>query len=271
MDKKIISLLPKGIEDLNYKIVIGKKKYVLKIFSLNRTFLQIKSYLNALVIFKKAGIPVPSLLETAKSSCVMEFFQGKDFEEIKPSRKDILAIVLNLTKIHSLEFKIAPNYDSWGTANLLGEYKLKRKYLTKKDLNLIDPIINQFQKINLASFPRCIIHGDLNKTNILKNKRGQYCLLDLGCLDFNARIVDVAIFLAQFCLDLKLNLEKNREIINLATGHYQKFHKLEKKELHSLPILIKATYAAYIIQSSYLKINKWLSLDRRLLKKLKDL
>src|SRR6266516_3741018 len=257
-------LIGDGYEELNIRAVSSKGTYIIKIFSRDKTYDTIRDYVNALVEFSKAGIPVPNLLEangdylwkTAGTNgttylCVMEFFNGKNFVGVKPSQEDLRELTKYLAKIHALRFQIKRNYESWGTNNLVKEFEYKKPYLAPEDLRLIQPIVDQFREIDFNSFRRGIIHGDLQKQHVLKNAQGALCILDLGCVDFNAVIIDLAIFIAHFCFDVESTHEV-RDAYRLIVDEYIKYYELNQSELRSLPLLIKATYAMYLMTPRYL-------------------
>ncbi len=281
---KVISWEPikEGYEELNIKVKTHKGFYVIKIFSKGKKYATIRGNIEGLINFSKARIPVPKLIPIGNHFlyktrgkkgdtyiCVMEFFNGMNFQEIGPTKKDIVVITKELAKIHMLPFRIHKNYDSWGTANLLAEFEYKKKYLNKKDLSLLKPIVDDFRKIDFNGLRKSIIHGDWQRKHVLKNSEGGYCILDLGVMDFNCRVIDLAIFLALFCFDAKS--EKNNNIFRMVIEQYEKTNKLSTREIKVLPFLIKATYAIYLLGSNYLifcgdksrQTREWLDFGRR--------
>lgn len=258
-----------GYEDLNIKLETGRGKYVVKIFSKEHRLPFIKDYIRFLLLFAESGIPAPRLLRSNKEFlysrtnqtgstylCVMNLFEGKSFNEIPSTPKDLLTITSYLAKIHQLNFKVHKNYDSWGTTHLLEEFPKKKQYLGKNDLALIRPVIEKLQTVDFSEFRKCLIHGSLEKQNVLKNSQGKYCILDLGCLDFNAAVIDLAIFLAAFCLNPALSLDQNRLIYNLVISGYLRTNSLSTLEMDTLPLLIKAAYASYLLAPNYLRVKK---------------
>ncbi len=202
----------------------------------------------------------------------MEFFDGKNFEKIRPSQTDLKTITKYLAKIHLLRFKINRNYDPWGTVNLIKEFLDKKGCLTHQDLRLIEPIVNDFRRINFNKFRKCIIHGDIQRKHILKDKKGNYCILDFGFMDFNAAVIDLAIFIALFCFDVNSSVKDNRKVYSTVVKEYTKTNTLNRDEISSLPLLVRATYAIYTIGSSYLffpkndksvQTKKWLAFGRK--------
>lgn len=121
------SFFEQGYEDLNIRLVTDKSIFVVKIFSKYRPVDFINTYANALTIFHNAGIPVPVLRAynnhhiyavpgTKQTSylCVMDFFDGKQFLELTPQKRDIETITKYLARLHRFSFPIQSDYDSWG-------------------------------------------------------------------------------------------------------------------------------------------------------------
>jgi Ser/Thr protein kinase RdoA (MazF antagonist) len=254
-----------GYEELNIKTKTSKGIFLVKVFSKSKSESTIKDYIKGLQQFQKAGVPTPSLLpggngylygfvEKTRTTylCVMNYFSGETFQQRNVDKIDIERLVTYLSKIHSLSFSIHRNYDSWGTAHLIEEYDKKSKYISNEDNQLIQPIVNEYKTLRFDLFSKSIIHGDLQRTNVLKNQARDYCILDLGCMDFSYPVIDLSIFIAHFCLDD----EGTKTSINLAlykhaVQSYVKERKLNDAELASIPTLVRATYAIYLIAANY--------------------
>ncbi len=271
---KIIQM---GYEDANVILETGKGKYVLKIFSKIKSLSKINDGVKGLVEFRKAGVPTPKLfkakgkylLKIGKSyMCLIGFFTGQSFEGRQVSKKDIGRIVRFMAKIHTLKFQVKHNYDSWGTVNLLREYRLKLKYLSTADKKLVEPVVHEFGKLDFSKLRKSIIHGDLQRHHILKNKN-KFCVIDLGCMDYNASVLDLAIFLALFFP--VGSAVKCREMYGFVMGEYRNNRRLSEAELAAIPTLIKATYAIYLIAATYNKSPYWTEFARGGLKVTKRL
>lgn len=276
-------LIDNGYEELNIKLWTQEGAYVAKIFNKDKSPQIVRDYVKGLNELYKAGIPVPrliladnnSLVEIStrgKSSfcCLMEYFAGESFQSVEPDNGDLREIVRIISKIHQLSFKISENYDSWGTAHLVQEFALKKGYLDREDFELIEPIVSEFQSLRWDGFTKCIVHGDLQRAHVLKDKAGHYCILDLGCMTFGFAAVDLAIFLAFYCIDE--NGEYNKDRYEFSIREYQKMRRLNGDELDALPLLILGTYAIYSIASQHLarsqkdsskQTNDWIAFGKK--------
>ena len=132
-----------------------------------------------------------------------------------------------------------------GIANLHLQYAQKKDALFPDEQTKLEPVISEIRRVKLHAMRQSLIHGALEKENILKNTENALCILDLGCMSYQASILDIATFIANFTL--YLTDDRRKHVIAIILDTYQKIFPLTKEELTALPILIRAQYAAYII------------------------
>lgn len=252
-----------GYQDCNIDLETDKGRFVIKIFSADKTKQRITDVTGGYIKSKKAGIPVPILLETTDGghlmeiaganhpsyACAFAFFEGKPLTKTPVSDEDIVTLTRIMATMHRMQKPIHRYYDTMGIINIAAEYKKRSDALLPGEQTLIIPIINKIQRMNLSAFPQSIIHGTLEKENVLKNSSGELCLLDLGCVDYSASVLDIATFLANFTL--YVTDEKRKHITRLVIDTYQAERPLTPSELTALPTLIRAQFAAYIIGMTY--------------------
>jgi len=252
--------ITEGYEDANFLFETSRNKYVLKIFAKTRSILNIKSYSKLLVGAQKAKVqslqPIRGkngYLGKIKQTrfVITEFFIGRNFRNSTPSLLDIRIITKELVKLNSLNFKFYESYDSWSNAHLVCEFKKNKNKLDQATVNYLDPTVKALNKLNTRGFSRSIIHGDLQPLHIFKNNQGRYCLIDYGCARNDYLVYELSTFLAWFCL-LKKNWQRRKAIFSYVIDTYTKTHKLSKQEIDSLPLLIKAAYAAYYLKTKLL-------------------
>ncbi len=245
------TLMRVGYEELNVKVRTVKGTFVVKVFSSEKSPQIIKDNVKGLVKLYRGNVPVTRVLKAKKGyyyktqntyTVVMDFVEGQNFLKLRPTKKDIFSLTQSLARIHNFKFKVNRNYDSWGPVNFLKEYSYKKKYLNKEDTLLINSIKSEYQKIDFSKLRKSVIHGDMQREHVLKNKKGELCILDLGCMNYDPAVVDLAIFIAQF---------DEYADVNLIIKEYQKYHKLNKEELKALPVFIKTTYASYFMTANY--------------------
>lgn len=252
-----------GYQDCNIDLETSKGKFVVKIFASDKTKQRVTDVVTGYVKSKKAGIPVPALVEATDGSflletpgathtstiCVFSYFEGKPLTKTPVTDEDLIALTKMTAVMHGMQKPITRYYDTMGIANIATEYKKKSEALSPDEQAKITPIVNKVTRLNLSTFPQSIIHGTLEKENVLKNSAGELCLLDLGCMDYNASVLDIATMLANFTL--YISDEKRKHISQLIIDTYQQSRTLTPLELTALPALIRAQYAAYIIAMTY--------------------
>lgn len=252
-----------GYQDCNIDLETSHGRFVVKIFSSEKTKQRISDVLAGYISCRKLGINVPLLRETTAKQTylelsgvahplylsVFEYFEGKPLTKTPVTTEDLIAISGMIAKIHQLHKPIPNYYDTLGIISVAREYKNKSEALSSDEQTKIVPVINKFQRINLKALPQSIIHGTPEKENILKSAGGELCLLDLGCMDYNASVLDIAVFIANFTL--YVSEEKRAHIIRTIIDAYNAIRPITPAEMTILPALIRAQYAAYIIGMSF--------------------
>jgi len=263
---KIYSYAPilEGYEDANVRVSSEKGEYVLKIFASEKTFDQVKTYVDVLQEARKKKLPLTRLEEgkqeylskfTHKNTTIYYyltiFFHGKNLEFYTPYISEMRDVAKILAKFNRLDIPIVDSYDSWGSKNLVREFAENSHYLSEEVRELIVPIVHAMKQLDIYDFSKSIIHGDLQRKHVLKSKEGLYCLLDMGCVRKDAKVFDLSIFLAWFCL-AEDTWDKRDEIVESVLEEYIKINKLTIHELAVLPLFTKASYAAYLLKTSVL-------------------
>ncbi len=182
----------------------------------------------------------------------MDYFVGSTFQTLQVSISDIDHLVRYIAQIHNISFALGKNYDSWGASHLLEEYADKKKHLPKEFADLIKPVIKEYRALDFSTFTRSIIHGDLQKNNVMRNGNSKYCILDLGCMDFGYSVIDLSTFIAHFCSDLissKPAIDYN--LYQQAINTYIKLRALNHNEISAIPTLVRATYASYLVAANF--------------------
>lgn len=156
-----------------------------------------------------------------------------------------------MAKLNTLNFDVYEDYDSWGNKNYAREYKKNKIKVTSEQNRLIEPIYNEFLKLNLSSFSKSVIHGDMQRKHVLKDSKNNYCIFDFGCMSNDLKVIDLSTFLAWFCFQEDTWNDKD-SISRVVLDIYNRIHHLTEREIASLPILVKASYGAYYLKTSVL-------------------
>jgi len=254
------SVIPTGYQEYNIDLTASSGKFIIKIFSHDKPRSRITDVIWGYTRLASLGVPLPTLKtihdngyimeipavrQAASFLCVFEYFTGKPMTQIAATDADLATLTRALITIHKTKKTIGRYYDTLGIANLEAEYEQKGDALFPDETALIKPVISKLHKIPVASFHQSIIHGSMEKENVLKNTGGSVCILDLGCMDYNASVFDIATYIANFSAYLPES--KRINVTNVILTEYQKSLPLTPAELAALPALIRAQYAAYIV------------------------
>lgn len=262
------SIISIGYEDLNLVVETTQGKFFFKIFASFRDKKDCERYVEIIKSARNAGIQQPEiygeLYETNMDGkeirlCVMQFIEGKNLYEshYKLTGKDALFLVQEAAKINQIPLKPAIVYDSWAIVNFLPEWDKKHRYLSEDDQKLILPLVKEFEKVNVDLLPHCLVHGDLIKTNILRdNQSDKLYILDFSVANYYPRIQELAVLMCDVFFD-KGNLDHYKDLYKQTLTEYQKSIPLEKVELDTLPLFAKVAHAMHLLCATYEKvINK---------------
>ena len=259
-----------GYEDFNFSLTTTNDKFFVKIFSNKRTLDYCKRNVNVVIKSIEAGLSVPRLykseqgylhvLKTNQSIlriCVMDFIQGKDFFTSKATitNEDMISLAHQASLINSIKIKPPGIYDSWAIVSFPQEFENKNQYLEKEDLELIEPLMDKFQNLKMETLPHCFVHGDIIRTNVIKDKDNKIWIVDFSVSNFYPRIQEVAVLACDILFN-KDNKEESEQNLKDALGEYQKIIKLTTRELASLPIYIKLGHAMHVLCATYEKKAK---------------
>lgn len=256
------SPINKGYEDANIILNALNGKYVLKIFFAERNLKNINSYIKILRECKNVGVQTTEILTDYNEGLglfeygdvktyyiITKFFEGKNFQNTTPAIDDIKKVTQLLSKLNTLDFEVDKEYDAWGLKAFPDEYKVKKNRLTPEQDLLIKGIFTDYTKLDMSNFSKSVIHGDMQRKHVIKNDTNEYCIIDFGCMAYDYKVIELATYLAWFCLQEDTWKDKNtiyKEVLSI----YNSIHNLTELELQALPLLTRASYSAYYMTTS---------------------
>jgi len=250
---------------------------------------EIERYVDVMVKALEAGVQHPKLLKSSLgylqklhfdgkeiSLCVMEKIDGVSFYEknLKATKDEMRFLIQQAALINKIDLSPKPVYDSWAIVHFLEEYKKKRQYLDKDDLILSDRLEKQFSELEIEKLPHCFVHGDIIKTNVMKDKNGKLYIIDFSVSSYYPRIQELAVLLCNMLFD-EDNPETFPDYYKLAVEEYQKHNTLTKKEIEILPLFVKVAHVMHVLCATYEKVAKgndsiendyWINLGKKGLK-----
>jgi len=264
-----------GYEAANFILESKYGRFVLKIFESNRPRENINNLIQILIEAPKVGVPTLELVSGLQGNLsvynedgieipyyITKYWEGESFEKHTPTNRDISQVTEYLACLNTLNFPVTEVYDAWGNKNLVKEYVTHSEAISNVVKEKVAPVVEEFKSIDFHAFSQGVIHGDMQRKHVLKNTKGEYCILDFGCMSHDAKVIDLSTYLAWFCLG-EDNWANNKQIIHDVLEIYNKTHSLSQAEVEALPILIRAAYAAYFLTTSLLIDEGDVSLETR--------
>lgn len=273
-----------GYEDVNLRLVTSKGNYFVKIFADSRDDAECLRLINIIKSAIDKNIPHPQFLKRDVGYifrnqyeqfnirlAVFEWIEGKTFYELKrnPNESELKEIIRIAALSNTIDYKPPFLYDSWALVNYDKELKKAKKYLSEKEISIFENLQSDLDKVDIDKLPHVLVHGDLISTNIIKSKAKIY-FVDYSVANFYPRIVELAVLMADVMFDPtgKIGVEKYYKLL---LREYQKYEKLEIKELETLPLFIKLAHAMHIIRATREKNegrgseenNHWLNLGKK--------
>ena len=259
-----------GYEDLNIVVTTDKGKYFIKMLASFRDAEGCNRYVNVMLTALEAGVSHPRLLQSSQGYLyknnfdgteirlvVMEYIDGKSHYDSgeKVSLEDARFLVQQAAVINKINLKVPFVYDSWAIVNFLKEWKENKELFPKKDRVQIDLVFNKFSKLNVKPLPTAFVHGDIIKTNVMRDENGKLYIFDFSVANNYPRIQELAVLLCNILYDDK-NPGVFMDYYKLALDEYQKRIELTKLEIEILPLYLKAAHTMHIIGAGKEKYNK---------------
>lgn len=260
-------VIPVGYEDFNLIVKTSRGKYFLKIFAAYRNKENCKRYIEIITKALAHGVQHPKLLKSSQGTlyetrygklpvrlCVMQYIDGKSIYDLKSGLNsgEQKFLIKEAALVNKINLKPKFIYDSWAVSNFLKEFKKKQKYLDTASKKVLDRLAKEFSKFRIATLPHCLVHGDIIKTNVLRNKAGRIFIIDFSVSNYYPRIQELAVLLCSCLFDEK-HPEKIARQRNFAIREYQRYVQLTDGEINAFPIFCDVAHAMHVLQATYEK------------------
>ena len=260
--------IEEGIENTNYFISVGGKKFILTIYEKRVKSKDLPFFSNLMSSLNKENFkcPAPVLNNdnstitnfNGKNLMIVSFLEGKAKQNLSPDNCNIIGV--ETAKMHELtkNFKLKRQNDlsinSW--RGLFDSVKDKCSKLHKDLPKLIEENLTSVEKNWPKDLPKGIIHADLFHDNIFFNKDKFSGIIDFyfSCEDFFA--LEIAICFNALCFDgLKENLSFNvTKAKNFVEG-YSSIRKLSDLEKKNLAILSQGAALRFLLTRVFDSLN----------------
>jgi Ser/Thr protein kinase RdoA (MazF antagonist) len=229
-------LITVGFEDYNIKVTTDSGLYLVKIFSAKRDDKEARRYVDVVRAALDSGVNHPKLYSDNNNDSfivdkpsglrmiVLDYIQGKTFYDSggdfhAPDSGQLKLIAAEAVKINAM--KIEPEYifDSWAIPNMRWMYDKTKQHLSEEGDRLVNKAFERYDSIPLDELPKCFVHGDIIKTNVVMGDDGKAYIIDFAVSNTYPRIQELAVMSANLMFDGKTPL---RERVDSITGLYLK-------------------------------------------------
>lgn len=260
---KTNELIEIGYEDFNYILTTTEGKFVVKVFSNERTTTDAQNLANRASIAYINGVTCPKIYTSHDKNLtifniediefrvlVMEYINGKDYFSLNkiPTEKELSIIATELAKLNSIEYKPPFIYDKWAIVNYIEEYNKYARLVDKEDKPLIDKALDAFKSCDFSKLKYGFVHGDVIETNVIKDNLGKVYFIDFSVSNYLPRIVDLAVSIGDFCIDLD-NIEISKEKTKRFLLAYERVSPLSQYEKECLKKFLICHQAITIIET----------------------
>jgi len=100
--------------------------------------------------------------------------------------------------------------------------------------------------------PHTLVHGDIIKTNVMRDNLGKIYIIDFSVANYYPRIQELAVFLCDVAFD-KEHPETFMDNYKLVLEEYRRNVSLTPFEASSLPLYVRTAHAMHVICATYEK------------------
>ena len=147
-DVRKASLIEIGFEDMNIDVQ-ADERWVLKIFSKDRSGEEVKRYVSLIEAALAAGVNHPALAQSERGGTLFvngdiraiatKFIDGKSFYQAAPPNEEELALIAReAVKINQISYAPKYNADSWSVSEFSHTFATIQAKIATEDLALIE-------------------------------------------------------------------------------------------------------------------------------------
>ena len=202
------SVLATGYEDCNIDLRARRARVVIKVFAAGRPAGIAERTAGIIAAVTAAGVRHPRLHADA-AGCdvhgydghrllVMDFAPGHTFYDLgrPPDEAELAAVVEQAARIHGVDARPDPVFDSWAIANLVPLAGQVGDLLDPEQRRLVDRAVAELARVDCASLPTTLIHADLTGGNLLLGPDGAVTVLDFALANRWPRLQELAVIAA---------------------------------------------------------------------------
>ncbi len=252
-----------GYEDFNFILASRNGKFVVKVFNLDRKDSDCVNLAKRAYLAYQKGVICPKIYKCGKDLIykvtlnnvkyrllVMDYVNGKNFFTLKtlPSDFELEQIACQMAKLNSIDFRPPFIYDHWAIVNFAKEYDINIGLITDNK-KYLDKALSLFNEIDFSKLKYGFVHGDIIRTNVIKDNKGKLYFIDFSVSNYLPRIVDIAVTIGDLCFDVNDKAETMRKS-KLFLSAYENYSKLLPYEKECLPKFLYCHQAISLLQTT---------------------
>jgi homoserine kinase type II len=260
--------IEEGIENTNYFLIAGSKKYILTIYEKRVKEEDLPFFSNLMTGLNKEKFKCPVPIKNKnnktisvyknKNLMIVSFLEGKAKKILSPDNCKTLGQEIARMHLITKKFKIERQNDlSIGSWRKLFEQVKEKCINIHKDLpKLIESNLIDVEKNWPKDLPKGIIHADLFSDNIFFKDDKFNGIIDFyfSCNDFYA--LEIAICFNALCFDgFKNNLSFNATKAKSFMKGYSQLRELSEKEKESIKVLSQGSALRFLLTRVFDAIN----------------
>ena len=260
--------IEEGIENTNYFLLAGDKKYILTIYEKRVKKEDLPFFSNLMTGLNKAGFKCPVPIQNNnnksisnfknKNLMIVSFLQGEAKNILTSDNCKSLGSEIGKMHLITKDFKIQRkndlSIDSW--RKIFQQVKDRCSEIHKDLPGLIESNLKDVENNWPKDLPRGIIHADLFSDNIFFKDNKFSGIIDFyfSCNDFYA--LEIAICFNALCFDgFKNNLSFNATKAKNFMKGYSKLRELNDSEKESIKVLSQGSALRFLLTRVFDSIN----------------
>ena len=260
--------IEEGIENTNYFLSIGKKKFILTIYEKRVKSEDLPFFSGLMTSLNEANFKCPTPIINKKNKTITDyegkklmivsFLEGRAKKDLSPinckSIGNEVAKMHEITKNFKLRRKNNLSIKSW--RNLFDSVKDKCSEIHKDLPKLIEENLSDVEKKWPKNLPSGIIHADLFHDNIffIRDKFSGIIDFYFSCEDFFA--FEIAICFNALCFDgVKENLSFNVTKAKNFIDGYTSVRKLTEEEKNNIKVLSQGAALRFLLTRVFDALN----------------
>ncbi len=247
--------LEEGYEDFNIKVTTSTGRYALKLFANNQLGDSAKSrrgpdvverLVSILTAAESAHINSPRL-KIAKNNekifryddeivgVLYDWIEGTNYFENNtcPTESELAKLIEQIARFNQISLHPEYYHDIWAAPHFKKLFSLTEEFLTSEDKKLLNRVAGIFDTIPFNNLPKCLVHGDLTKGNVIRTPTNEIFIIDFSVTIWTTRILDLGLIISNLMHDMQNYISLDVRV-SQALELYQKYNKLTEIEVKQM-------------------------------------